>query len=94
MQLVRDHKEVFADVETLVRSGQLEAAKQQLEVIHIDFHDDAFVHLYVHVWQFRIARTQRNARRLIGEILPIMFAVPTSYVQKYLGLALASRMKH
>ncbi|HSB96040.1 MAG TPA: DUF3703 domain-containing protein [Spongiibacteraceae bacterium] len=93
MKIIRNSKEVFAAIEPLVQMGQYDSAKQQLEDIHIEFHDDAFVHLQVHRWLFRIARIQRAAGRMVGQIVPIIFAVPTSWVQRYIGLALPSRMK-
>ena len=93
MKIIRDSKEVFAAIEPLVQTAQYDAAKQQLEEIHIEYHDDAFVHLQVHRWLLRIARIQRDRRRMLGQIVPIIFALPTSIVQRYLGLALPSRMK-
>jgi len=93
MKIIRDSKEVFAAIEPLVQAGQFDSAKQQLEDIHIEYHDDAFVHLQVHRWLFRIARIQRQGGRMLGQIAPIIFAVPTSWVQRYMGLALPSRTK-
>jgi len=93
MKIMRASKDVFATVAPLLQTAQYAAAKQQLEAIHIEFHDDAVVHLQVHVQLFKIARTQRDWRRLIGQIVPIIFAIPTSLVQRYLGLALPSRMR-
>ena len=93
MKIVRASKDIFAAIEPLLQTVQYAAAKQQLEAIHIEFHDDAIVHLQVHLQLFKIARVQRDWRRLIGQIVPIIFAMPTSLVQRYLGLALPSRMR-
>jgi hypothetical protein len=93
MKIVRASQDVFAVLEPLLQAAQYTAAKQQLEAIHLEYHDDAIVHLQVHLQLFKIARAQRDTRRLIGQIVPIIFAVPTSLVQRYLGLALPSRMR-
>jgi hypothetical protein len=93
MKSIRASKEVFNAIEPLLQTAQFELAKQRLEEIHIEYHDDAFVHLQVHRSLLRIARIQRDRRRMLGQIVPIIFAVPTSIVQRYLGLALPSRMK-
>jgi hypothetical protein len=92
MKIKHVQSEIFAEVEQLLAAEQYDAAWQQLEAIHIEHHDEAFVHLRIHVLQWRIARRQHNRRRQVGQILPIIFAVPVSYVQRYLGLALPSRM--
>jgi uncharacterized protein DUF3703 len=93
MKSMRASKEILSVIEPLLQTAQYELAKQRLEEIHIEFHDEAFVHLQVHRWLLRIARIQGDRRRMISEILPIIFAVPVSYVQRYIGLALPSRMK-
>lgn len=93
MKVKRSQREIFEGVETLIDSADYTLASQRLEEIHIEYHDDAFVHLRIHVLQLRIARRQRNAWRVLGQVLPIVFAVPVSYVQRYLGLALPSRKK-
>lgn len=93
MKLQPGFEERFADIDALIAAGRYDAADRQLEEIHIDHHDEPFVHLRVHVLQLRIARRQRNIRRAAGQILPIVFAVPVSYVQRQWGLALPSRMK-
>lgn len=93
MKIVRASKDIFAALTPLLQTAQYTTAKEQLEAIHIEYHDDAIVHLQVHVQLFKIARAQRDWRRLIGQIVPIIFAVPTSLVQRYLGLALPSRTR-
>jgi hypothetical protein len=93
MKIRQEVSEMFAVVEQQIASAQYDAANRQLEEIHIERHDEAFVHLRIHMLQWRIARLQRNRRRQVGQILPILFAVPVSYVQRYLGLALPSRLR-
>lgn len=93
MKIKQEFSEMFAVVEQQIASAQYDAANQQLEETHIQQHDEAFVHLRIHVLQWRIARLQRNRMRQLGQVFPILFAVPVSYVQRYLGLALPSRLR-
>lgn len=91
MKLQTASVELFAELDELIDTAQYAAAKQRLADLHIAYHDVGGVHLRVHLSLMRIARRERDVRRMIGEILPVMFAVPTSLVQRYLGLALPSR---
>jgi hypothetical protein len=93
MKIKREFSEMFTEVEQLIGDARYDAANRQLETIHIAQHDEPFVHVRIHLMQWRIARLQRNGLRQVGQILPIVFAVPVSYVQRYLGLALPSRMR-
>jgi hypothetical protein len=93
MKIKHIQSEIFAQAQQLIDAGQYEAANEQLEIIHIAQHEEPFVHLRIHVLQWRIARLQRNRMRQVGQVLPILFAVPVSYVQRYLGLALPSRLR-
>ena len=83
--------ELFAGIDELIETAQYDAAKARLADIHACHHDAARVHLRVHLLLMRIGRRQRDARRVVGEILPVVFAVPTSLVQRHLGLALPGR---
>jgi hypothetical protein len=40
----------------------------------------------IHAWQVRIAWKTRHYRRAAWEVFALIFAAPTSLVQKYLGL--------
>jgi hypothetical protein len=91
MKLQSSTAELFAAVDELIGTEQYAAAKQRLAELHVAYHDAGRVHLRVHLSLMRIARRERDLRRIVGEILPVMFAVPTSLVQRYLGLALPSR---
>lgn len=91
MKLQTGTGELFAEIDELIDTAQYAAAKPRLADLHIAYHDVGSVHLRVHLSLMRIARRERDARRVIAEILPVMFAVPTSLVQRYLGLALPSR---
>jgi hypothetical protein len=93
MKISAVQRDLFAEVEQLMAAEDLAAAVQQLDTLHVEHHDEPFVHLRIHVLQWRIARRQRDLSRQIGQILPVIFAVPVSYVQRYLGLALPSRTK-
>ena len=93
MKMQPSFDELFADIEASIDARQYDAARERLEALHIEYHDAPFVHLRIHVLQLRIARRQRSARGVMGQILPILFAVPVSYVQRHWGLALPSRMK-
>lgn len=94
MNVKRSRDEIFEGVASLIEARDYAAANRRLEAIHIEYHDDALVHLAIHVQQLRIARRERKAWRMLGQVLPILFAVPVSYVQRYLGLALPSRRKN
>jgi hypothetical protein len=84
--------ELFAEAERLIVEAQYEAANEQLEAIHAEYHCEPFVHLRIHVMQWRIARRQGRVLKQMGQILPIVFSVPVSWVQRHLGLALPGRM--
>lgn len=89
---ISDRDRLFAEVERLWRSGDVLALDEEVEKIHIAHHDDGRVHMRVHGWRMRRALQQRRWLRVGIEILAIPFVVPTSLVQRYLGLALPSRM--
>lgn len=84
--------ELFAGIDELMAAAQYDAVKARLAHLHACYHDVGSVHLRIHLLLMRIARRQRDTRRIVGEILPVVFAVPTSLVQRYLGLALPGRM--
>jgi hypothetical protein len=85
--------DLFAEAERLIAAEQFDVANRELEAIHIEYHCEPFVHRRIHLLQWRIAREQRNVSRQLGQMLPIIFAVPVSYVQRHLGLALPSRVR-
>lgn len=93
MKMQPSFDELFAGIDASIDAKEYDAAREHLEALHIEYHDASFVHLRIHVLQLRIARRQRNVRGVVGQILPILFAVPVSYVQRHWGLALPSRMK-
>ena len=92
MTTANERDGLFADVERLWRDGNWLALDERVEKIHLAHHDDGRVHMRVHAWRMRMALRQRRGLRVVIELLAIPFVVPTSLVQRYLGLALPSRM--
>ena len=92
MTTANERDRLAAEIECLWRSGNWPLLADRLEEIHIAHHDDGRVHMRVHAWRMRMALRQRRWLRVVIELLAIPFVVPTSLVQRYLGLALPSRM--
>lgn len=94
MRLQANFDELFAGIDDQIDAAQYEAAHARLEALHLEHHCEPFVHLRIHALRWRIAVRQRNAMGMMGQILPILFAVPVSYVQRRWGLALPSRLRN
>lgn len=92
MTTANEREVLFAEVERLWHNGDWLALDERVEEIHIAHHDDGRVHMRVHAWRMRMALRQRRWLRVVIELLAIPFVVPTSLVQRYLDLALPSRM--
>jgi hypothetical protein len=73
--------------------GDYHGARRALEQAHVLGHDRAFVHLAVHLKWLQLAVSARNPGMAMGQVLPILFAVPVSLVQRYAGLALPGRKR-
>jgi hypothetical protein len=76
----------FDDVRTLVERKQYQEALALLADMHRVWHDRPEEHVLIHWWQARIAWCCRRYRRAAWEIFALVFAAPTSLVQKYFGL--------
>ncbi len=76
----------FSTVSNLVAAGRYKEALSLLEQMHRSWHDRAKEHVLIHAWQARIAWRCQRYRRAAWEVFALIFAAPTSWVQKYLGL--------
>ncbi len=89
-----EREQVIQEIQTRLRAFERSAALQaRVEEIHIAYHDHARMHMRVHAWRMRMAWREHRFGRVIIEALAIPFVAPTSFVQRYLGLALPSRMR-
>lgn len=77
----------FDEVRALVVEGRHREALVVLERLHREWHDRAREHVLIHWWQARIAWQSARYRRAAWEMFALVFAAPTSWVQRYLGLA-------
>ncbi|HNI36876.1 MAG TPA: hypothetical protein PKZ68_01140 [Pseudomonadales bacterium] len=76
----------FDEVRILVAGGKSQEALALLSDMHRAWHDRPREHVLIHAWQVRIAWKTRHYRRAAWEVFALIFAAPTSLVQKYLGL--------
>lgn len=76
----------FDEVRALVGEGKHKEALALLEQLHREWHDRPREHVLIHGWQARIAWREQHYRRAAWEIFALIFAAPTSLVQKYLGV--------
>ncbi|MCC7515811.1 MAG: DUF3703 domain-containing protein [Pseudomonadales bacterium] len=76
----------FSVVREKVAAGEHKEALILLEQMHRAWHDRAWAHILIHAWQARIAWRCQRYRRAAWEVFAMIFAAPTSWVQKYLGL--------
>ena len=74
-----------------IKKDDFEAAEVFLEQAHRWGHDMALVHFRVHYLLLRIGWLSKRPVVLVSQILPLIFAIPVSWVQHYLGLALPNR---
>ena len=84
-------EELFRQAEAKRAGGDHAGAVRALEEAHLLGHDLALVHLRVHLGWMQTALAAWDLRMAAGQVFPILFAVPVSLVQRYLGLALPSR---
>ena len=76
----------FDEVRALVGEGKYTEALVLLEQLHRDWHDSPREHVLIHWWQAKIAWRCQRYRRAAWEMFALIFAAPTSLVQKYFGL--------
>lgn len=68
------------------REGRYDAAEVLLDQLHKQAHDDAALHVRVHLQTAGLRFEQRRFLDVGFQLAAIPFAVPASWVQKYLGL--------
>lgn len=76
----------FQKVREQYDAGDDKAALALLEQLHHEWHDSPREHVLIHWWQARIAWRCQRYRRAAWEMFALIFAAPTSLVQKYFGL--------
>jgi hypothetical protein len=76
----------FDEVAEQYRLGQYDEALSRLQYLHREWHARPREHVLIHYWQARIAVSQHRYRRAGWEWLAMLFAAPTSLVQKHTGL--------
>lgn len=88
MGKVYDHtraEKSLVEARRALSRGDHDACLAALEDAHEAGHDHARVHLGVHTTWMRLAVRTGDARMALGQILPIAFAVPVSFVRRVVG---------
>ena len=65
--------------------GDHEACLAALETAHKEGHDHARIHFGVHTTWMTLALRTKNVRMALGQVAPILFAVPVSLVHRLTG---------
>lgn len=78
---------VFNEVITLIEQRQLDEALSRIKVLHITCHDRAGVHQQVHLLWLYIGFKKGDGKIMAGQLLPLIFAIPVSWVHRCFGIA-------
>ena len=76
-----------ATIERAIQAGAFDDAERELVALHVAVHEQAALHQRVHLQWFRLGRARGSVRAQVGQVFPIVFAVPVSLVHRYLGVA-------
>ncbi len=80
---------VLSEIKSLIANKNKKQALELLTKLHIQAHVDFLLHFKVH-WQWmRLGITTLSAGIIIKQILPLIFAIPVTFCQRYFGLVLA-----
>lgn len=66
-------------------TGDFDACLTALEAAHQAGHDHGRIHLGVHLTWMQLALRTRDPRMALGQIAPVVFAVPVSVVRRATG---------
>jgi hypothetical protein len=83
----------FDQLDELIQQRQWQAALVLAKQLHREKHDQAMAHFHVHGYWFYLAWKQHNLAMMMGQILPLLFALPVSWLHKGFGIAIRAH-KH
>ncbi len=66
-----------------IQNGNYELAWKHLEEAHIFSQPDPAMHAFVHWEMLHLARKERNTSEIIGQIVRLLLAVPSSILRVY-----------
>lgn len=75
----------LAEARAALARGDHEACLTSLETAHRKGHDHARIHFAVHTTWLALAWKRGSARMALGQVAPILFAVPVSFVRRLTG---------
>lgn len=82
-----DAAELLTQAKHALAAKDFALATSKLDQLHKHYHDRPWWHLQVHLQSFLLGLKMQSPKKMLQELLPIVFAVPVSLVQKTTGIS-------
>lgn len=91
--MANHYQSQFNTIQLLISQQQYDDALTSIKALHIEVHDRPVLHFRVHQHWLLLAIKKQHKGMMLGQILPLIFAIPVSWFHHYAGLAVKSHKK-